>query len=101
MARFDVHRYGRANGVPYLLNIQSHHFDHLPTRIAVPLVPASQFRRPLTRLYPAFDIEDTRHVLVTTDLGGIDVRMLGPVVGSFADRHHDIVNAVDLLLQGF
>lgn len=101
MARFDIHRYDRARDVPYLLNIQSHHFDHLPTRIVVPLVPASLFKRPLTRLHPVFEVDGAPHVLATTDLGGIDVRLLGKTVGSLADRHHEIVGAVDLLLQGF
>lgn len=57
--------------------------------------------QPLTRLYPIFEVKGARVVMVTTDPGGIDARGLGAIVGSLAERHHDIVNAVDLPLRGF
>jgi hypothetical protein len=34
-------------------------------------------------------------------LGAIPLRMLGAHVGSLADQSHDIIAAIDYLLQGF
>ena len=102
MARFDVHRnLGEPRRVPYLLDIQSDVLSALRSRVVVPLVPLGRFGKPMTRLNPVFEIDGTSHVMATTDLAGVDSRMLGRIVASLAGERDRITRAVDFLLQGF
>lgn len=102
MAQYEAHRnLAGTLDVPFLLDIQSGFLDRLRTRVVVPLVPLVRFGTPMTRLNPILEVGGEPHVMATTDLAGIDARVLGETVASFEDRHDEIVGAVDFLLQGF
>lgn len=56
--------------------------------------------KPARYLNPVFDVRGESVVLSTAELAGVRVQDLGEVVGSLADRHDEIVRAVDFLLSG-
>ncbi len=103
MAQFDIHRNTRlgAEDFPYLLDIQSDFLDRLGTRLVVPLMPLARYGTPIERLNPLFEIEGETHVGVFTEMAGIVRPRFGEVVASAAERRHEIVAAVDFMIQGF
>ncbi|MGK9234250.1 CcdB family protein [Inquilinus limosus] len=99
--RFDVHRLRGADDV-LALSVQSEFHDHLQTRIIIPMVLVGSFSaKPMVRLEPILPVDGQRYVLVTTDMASIPISDLGDRVGSLADQHSVIVDALDFLLQGF
>lgn len=104
MAQFDVHRNEAEETkaeFPYLLNIQSDILDHLPTRVILPLVPASVAGRPVSRLNPVLEIEDQDMIVATGQIAGVPIRDLGQVVACAQDRRFEVIAAIDLLISGF
>jgi toxin CcdB len=99
MARFDVYRTPDGNG--YLLDVQANLLDHLNTRIVVPLMLPADAPKPAKGLNPEFTIGDTTVLMVTQFLSAVPTTALREPVATL-DRHHTkIVDAIDLLLQGF
>lgn len=102
MARFDVCRnLGRGRRFPLLIDVQAPLLADLETRLVIPLTPLLAGASLRRHLHLVADVESVRHVLLTELLGSVDRRSLGPVVTSLADRHDEIVGAIDFLLQGF
>jgi toxin CcdB len=104
MAQFEVFRNNdpaSRRAVPFLLDIQSDLLEPLATRVVVPL--AAQGAEPLPsmkRLMPVFEIEGRKLVLATPQLAGVSRSLLGARVASLADRRHEIVAALDVLITG-
>lgn len=98
MARFSV--YPNPEGDGYLLDVQADIMRHLNTRVVVPLMPLGKAPQPATRLNPLFAIEDSEHAMVTQYLAAVPLSVLKRETLNLADRRDDIVNAIDLLLQG-
>ncbi len=103
MAQFDIHRNTAAGAAefPYLLDIQSDFLDRLHSRLVVPLMAQDRFGAPIGRLNPVFEIDGEVHVGVFTEMAGVSRNLLGEVVDSAAERRHEIVAAVDFMIQGF
>jgi toxin CcdB len=99
--RFDVHRLRGVEDI-LALNVQSEFHDHLPARIIIPMAPAHSYSaKPMKRLQPVLPVGGRDYVLVTTEMASISVSDLGDRVGSLADQHSLIVDALDFLFQGF
>lgn len=98
MARFDVYR-GRISG-GLLLDCQSDLLDQLDTRVVVPLLPATAMIA-ATRLNPVFEIEGDRYMMQTALILAMPLNRLSSPVTSMADRHFDILSALDMLISGF
>lgn len=98
MGQFDVHRL--ANGRGYVLDCQADLLDHIESRFVVPLLPMKQAPSPITRLNPVFRMNGEDYMMLTQSAGAIRRRDLGPVVASLAERHVEIVGAIDVLLSG-
>lgn len=73
----------------------------LKTRVVVPLVAASSGLPAASRLHPQFEIEGKLYDAIVPELGGVPVAMLGSFVASVADRHFEIVDALDFVFQGY
>lgn len=101
MARFDVVRNKQGPFPPLLLDVQSDYLERLHTRVVVPLHPLKTYGTPLVRLTPVFTISNARHVMVTPELAGVHTSELGEVVTSLRDKHIEIIQAIDFLLQGY
>jgi toxin CcdB len=99
MARFDVYAHPTKRG--YLLNIQADALGNLESRVVIPLLPMSELQRPASRLNPLVEIDDEQFVMVTQSMAAVSVKLLRRRVSSLADRSHEIIAAIDLLLHGF
>jgi toxin CcdB len=98
MARFSV--YPDADSGGYLLDVQADIMRHLNTRVVIPLMPLGKAPKPATRLNPLFVIDDIEHSMVTQYMAAVPTSILKRETLNVADRRDDIVNAIDLLLQG-
>ncbi len=74
--------------------MQSDFLDRLHTRLVVPLMALARYGTPI-------EIEGEAHVGFFTEMAGIARPLLGDVVASAAARRHEIVAAVDFMIQGF
>ena len=99
MARFDVFRNPGGNG--YLLDVQASLLSQLNTRIVVPLMLPTAAPKPAKALNPEFLIGDTAVVMVTQFLSAVPTSTLKEPVATLDQHHTKIVDAIDLLLQGF
>lgn len=101
MPQFDV--YYNANSetneyFPYLLDIQAEVLSDLATRIIVPLAVSV---KPMRHLNPVFEIEDNTFVMMTQELAGVEVSVLGEYVCSVKEKRNEILSAVDFMITGF
>ncbi len=99
MARFDVHP--RRRGAGYLLDVQSDHLDHLPTRMVVPLLPESAALPAIRDLTPILHLGKERLAMMTQYMAAAPRRELGRPVGNLLAQADDITRALDILLTGF
>lgn len=99
MARFDLYRDPDGNG--YLLDIQADLLSHLNTRVVVPLMLPADAPKPAKGLNPVFLIGDTALVMITQFLSAVPTSALKEQVATLDQHHTEIVDAIDLLLQGF
>lgn len=99
MAKFDY--YERRNGPGFLLDCQADLLSGLNTRFVVPLLPLDEAPRPAARLNPVFELQGTRHAMVTQFAAAVLVKELGDCAGSLAAEQDRIIDAVDMLLSGF
>jgi toxin CcdB len=102
MARFDVHRYASAS-TPLVLDVQADLLSNLATRVVIPLAPEAIHASEATpRLKPVVEVDGSRYVVMTTDIGTLKSAELGEVVGNLEKRYRaEIVAAIDFVLQGF
>ncbi len=101
MARFDFYEYNPAH-TPYVLDVQADFFEHLKTRIVIPLRPYSKNSKESgDRLKPTVTIKGKKYLLMTPDMASIHISNLGKKAGSLKDDHFTIIDSIDFLLQGF
>lgn len=101
MTQFDVHRNASRAYPPYLVVLSHDLLGDLPTIVAAPLVPLTELAdQPMTRLLPVFDIDGTRHALLTVELAGIPQAVLGEKISTLAEHRTDIIAALDFLFTG-
>lgn len=103
MPRFDVFRNASKQtreDLPYLLDVQADLLADLATRVVVPLAKRTVVRSPLTRLNPVFTVENRQMIMLTTEIAGVPVAVLGEKVGSLAPHASEIIGAIDFLLTG-
>lgn len=98
MARFDVHRLRDAG---YVLDCQTDYLSGLETRLTVPLFLLADFSKPASRLNPCFIVQDAEVVMMTQYAAAITTRSLGSPIASLAAEHYAIMNAIDMLLNGY
>lgn len=100
MAQFDVYKNNNENRdlFPCLLDI-THEINAISQlRVVVPLCSD---HHSVTHLNPIFDIKGERLYMSTMDIAGIPASMLGEVIGNLSEKHTQIVDALDFLVNGF
>jgi toxin CcdB len=104
MPQFDVYRNANPASrgrIPYLLDIQSDLLEPLMTRVVVPLgKPELLSGRIADRLNPVFEIEGRNMVMLTPELAGVPVKVLGQRIESLARQRDTIIAALDLVFTG-
>ncbi|MDX2145272.1 MAG: CcdB family protein [Rhodospirillaceae bacterium] len=103
MARFDIYRAAKRNSrVAYLLDVQDDGLSSiLKTRVVVPLVRVTDSLPAARRLHPEFRIGGKSYAAIMPELAGVPVEALGAKVASAAERHFEIVDALDFVFQGY
>jgi toxin CcdB len=104
MAQFNVYENSNQDTCeifPYLLDIQADVLDDLPTRVVVPLALSSALKKTIPILTPQFKIADTEVIMVTPQLVGVPLQLLGSKVCSIKDQRAEIIAALDLLVTEF
>lgn len=99
MPRFDLHR--RRGEPGFLLNVQHDFYDHLPTRVVVPVAPLAAGLPPLGELTPRVKIGGEPHILFPQYMAAVPKRDLGRVVGNLEAERDAVTKALDLLFTGF
>jgi toxin CcdB len=104
MAQFDVYEnmnHDTREIFPYLLDIQADVLNDLPTRVVVPLALSSVLNKTIPILTPQFKIIETEVKMVTPQLVGVQMHVLGTRICSLKDHRAEIIAALDLLVTGF
>jgi toxin CcdB len=99
VSRFTL--FANPDGEGYLLDLQADLFDHLETRVVVPLLPAGKTPPPVKRLHPIFEIEGKRFVMATPLMAAFPTHELREARGNLSQHHYEIVSALDMLFQGY
>jgi toxin CcdB len=86
---------------PYLVDIQADVLNDLPTRLVVPLVLSSVLKKTIPILTPSFKILNTEVRMVTPQLVGVPLQLLGSRIFSIKELRAEIIAALDLLITGF
>ena len=101
MAQFDVYTNPNEDTnqrAPYLLDIQHDLLNELSTRMVVPLVTGI---RPMKHLTPPLEVEGQTVYLMTSEMAGVPLHVLGKRVMSLEPSRQEIIHAVDFLITGF
>ena len=98
MARFDVHHVQNQPG--YLLNLQTHFLDHLPTRLVAPVLPLPTDLPAIRGLTIAVEIAGVPHLVFPQYLASVQKRELGMVINNLESERDAITRALDLLFTG-
>jgi len=99
MARFDV--YKNPGGSGYLLDVQANLLEHLNTRVVVPLMLPNEAPSPANRLNPTFKVGEEMVVMVSQFLSAVPSSILKMPVTSLEAHDIEIIDAVDMVFQGF
>ena len=86
---------------PLLLDIQSDLLDDLRTTVVIPLTPKRLWgAHALSRLNPVVQFNDTRYVVMTQNISGIDRKTIGDVAGDLENCRAEIIDAVGFVIGG-
>lgn len=103
MAQFDLclnQDLATRERVPYLLDVQADFLDRLKTRVVIPVMRVTDVGQPAKHLNPVFEIDGVAMMVITPELAGVSVSVLGRKVASLEDRRYEVIAALDFLLTG-
>ncbi len=104
MAQFWVYKNtNRAtqSRVPYLLDIQSPLLDELQTTVVIPLYSKAFIgKAAITKLCPEVEVDGEQFVAVTSQITGVDRKILGEKTADLSDYRAEIIAAVDFIISG-
>ncbi|MCG3460506.1 CcdB family protein [Xenorhabdus bovienii] len=95
------HNMGNAD-YPYLLGVQSDIIGILETRLVIPLFPKANFQGKVpTRLCPTLTVEGHEYLVMTHEMAGVRLSMMGDEVANAISHRKPIKDAIDFLFDGF
>jgi toxin CcdB len=100
MAQYDVHRNPSERtrrAIPLLLTVQH---DVVSETSSVLMVPLVQPLKAASKLYPVFEIDGKKYMMLTPDRAAFPRALLGPPVATLLSERSRIVAALDILLVG-
>ncbi|MDQ8030229.1 MAG: CcdB family protein [Brevundimonas sp.] len=91
----------RSRGVaPYVMLVQSHLYDEGLTALVAPLLAMPEAAT-VTRVSLPVNFNGEAYLLMLSELGAVERRVVTRTLGSLADREDDIRRALDRLFTGF
>jgi toxin CcdB len=103
MAQYDVYANpsnSSANGIPYVVVIQSDLLDGLATRLVVPLAVQDASAKVPTALCPAIVVKGKRFNALAHYAAPLPSRVLRRPVGNVAAQASALISAIDAVLSG-
>ena len=86
---------------PYVVDVQSDLLSALATRMVVPLAVTALASQNLPRqLCPLISVNDKPLMLVPFEAAPLDKRLLKAEITSIRDRSHEIIAAMDAVING-
>lgn len=104
MAQFDIYMNEEPESkefIPFLLDVQHDLHAGLLTRTVVPLVLLLSPKDVVGKLCPSFIITGKDVYMSTPEMAGYPVADLKNRIGSLEASRHEILAAIDFLLNGF
>jgi len=99
MARFDVYKNPDASG--YLLDVQADLLEYLNTKVVVPLMLKNEAPSPAKRLNPTFLVGEEQVIMVSQFISAVPKSILKMPVTSLEAHDIEIIDAIDMVMQGF
>jgi len=105
MAQFDIYKNSNRlskKEIPYLMDIQSDSVSVLDTRIVVPLRNAELFKkRAVSRIHISIEVNEVKFIAFVSEMAAVPTGMIDKPISNKADKHTEIIGAIDLLFTGF
>jgi toxin CcdB len=98
MAQFDV--YQIADGT-LVLDLRSTELDYVNTRVVAPLLPRTNYAKPIPRANPELEVGGEIHILLAHFLSAVPVSALRRRVTNLEHEQYTIKAALDMLFYGF
>jgi len=101
MAQFDVYiNLNELNNkeIPYFLDVQHEILNNFSTKVVIPLALNEKVTNVVN---PEILINNTKVIMLTTQIAGIRMDNIGAKVCSLEDKRDEIINAIDFLVTGF
>ncbi|ERK18632.1 MAG: CcdB family protein [Pantoea sp.] len=87
---------------PLLLDVQSDIIESIDSRIVIPLTPIELYQgKVVQRLNPTLHVEGNDYLMMTHELAGVQLTVLGTEVCSLASQRETIRTALDFIIDGF
>jgi len=99
MAQADIHR--TRDGRDLVCRVQSDLGVDTPYILCAPVLPRADWGALVPRLHIPIDLGQVPHVILMSQLIALPATELGPVTGTAAPWHDEIIAAIDLLVSGF
>jgi toxin CcdB len=103
MSQYDVFANpsnSAANGIPYVVVIQSDLLDALATRLTIPLAVSDESTKVPTALCPVITIKGQRLHALAHYIAPLPAKLLRHPIENIAAQHSALVSAVDAVLSG-
>lgn len=101
----QYHAYRNRNNskqFPYLIDVQTDLIDALGSRVVIPVCRLDDYKgRRVDRLMPLIEIDGDHYILLTYDLAGVSISVIGEKVCSVEHQRSVIKASIDLVFDGF
>jgi CcdB protein. len=105
MAQFSVYintNTETKDNYPFLIDIQNQILDTLETRLVVPMMLVSKYKKKVIKeLMPIVDINRKEYVVLVPLMASIHKNNLGQIVADVGSSRQEIVYALDFLITGY
>jgi CcdB protein. len=105
MAQFSVHintNTETKDNYPFLVDMQNQILDTLETRLVVPLILASKYKKKVIKeLMPIVEISKKEYVVMVPLMASIHKSNLGQIISDVGSKRQEIIYALDFLITGY
>jgi toxin CcdB len=103
VAQYDLHpnpSASAANGIPYVVAVQSDLLDALPTRLTIPLAKLDFAGKVPSALCPTISVKGRRLYALAHYAAPLPTRLLRRPVGNVSAQASELAAAMDAVLSG-
>jgi CcdB protein. len=105
MSQFSIHintNTATKDNYPFLVDIQNQILDSMETRLVVPLMLLSKYKKELIKeLMPIIEINRKKYVVLIPLLASIHKKNLGQIVADIGSKRQEIIYGLDFLITGY